>query len=131
MPITDSQVTFTEVGGTATMTLDVFVMPVDHVDHVDFDINGEDYLRDVATAAFIPEVTLRLHRCALTRANFDQLWLWMVAGTQLNLVDVANDVPIASYNGKLARFQADMFHHAKIGPGPYDIVFKPDSAARP
>jgi len=131
MAFTDSQITFTETGGSATLTLDVYIMPVDVVDFVAKDVNGENYQRDVATAAFIPQVNIRIHRCSLTRANFDQLWTWMINFTQLDLVDLANDVPIASYLGHLSSFQADMFHHAKIGPGPYDIIFKPDSAARP
>lgn len=131
MPLSDSQITLTEVGGTESVTLDVYIMPVECIDAIDRDINGLTYQRDVATAAYIQEVIIRVHRCALTRAVFDTLWTWSINATSLDLIDLANDVPIASYVGKIARFQPDMFHRAKIGTGPFDIVFKPDSAARP
>lgn len=131
MALIDGQITLTEVGGTATLDLDVLLMPVDHIDHVERNQNGETYLIDVATAAFIPEVTFRVLRCAITRAEFAMLWDWMVAGTILNLVDLANNLPIASYNGRMARLPSDAFHEAKISQGPFDFVFKPDSAAGP
>ena len=78
MALADSQITFTEVGGSTSVTLDVVVMPVTHVDSIDRDINGLTYQKDVASAAFIPEVTIRVLRCYITRAQFDQLWLWML-----------------------------------------------------
>lgn len=132
MALIDGQITFTEIGGTASIDeLDVWIMPVDHVDHVERNANGETYLIDVATSAFLPEVKFQVFRCALTRGEFDQFWLWMTAGTLLTLTDLANNVPIAAYTGRLARLPADAFHEAKIGQGPFEFVFKPDTAARP
>lgn len=131
MPITDSQITFTEVGGTTSITLDVYIMPVDHVDAIARDLNGLTYQRDVAVAAFIQEVEISIHRCAITRANLDQIWIWMTNATLLTLHHVADDVPIADYEGRMARIQRDIFHHALIGTGPFSFFFKPDSAARP
>ena len=132
MALIDGQITFTEIGGTASIDeLDVLIMPVDHIDAIERNCNGETYQIDVATSAFLQEVAFSVLRCAISRAEFDQMWLWMIAGTDLNLVDLANNVPIASYNGKLARLPADAFHEAKIGQGPFEFVFKPDTAARP
>ena len=130
MPIADSQITFTEVGGTGTLTLDVFYMGVDALDVINRNISGDTYIRDVADHARIQEVHIYVHRIALTRPEFDQIYLWVAYGTLLDLTDIANDYPIASYRGRLARIQPDMFHEAKMGPGPYELVFKPDYSVR-
>lgn len=131
MALIDGQITLQEIAGSTFLSLDVLIMPVTHIDHVERNQNGLTYLIDVAEAAFIPEVAFQVLRCAITREEFAQLWDWMIAGTDLSLIDLANNLPIASYNGKLARLQADAFHEAKIGRGPFEFVFKPDSAAAP
>ena len=131
MALTDSQITFTEVAGTASITLDVYIMSVGELDQVGRDINGFTYQRDVAVAAYIQDVRIIVHRGAIERPQFYQLSLWKNQCTYLNLVDLGNALPYASYNGRINMLAPDMFHIAKIGTGPYEITFKPDSAAGP
>ena len=133
MSLTDSQIIFQDflypATGSSTVTLDAYIMPSNHMDAIGRDVNGMDYLKDVAPAAFVQTVEIHFHRMQLTRNDLDLFWNWMITGTHLYLIHLSLTKPIVYYEGMISNIDPLSIHDKLQGTGPYVITFKPDLAS--